>query len=76
MPAADLEADDERRADEIVSRILSRSGTALASTAHDHELRNQEDAGSLEREARAGTRRVASLTTASASAIPNRAGRP
>lgn len=49
--------------EDIVSRILSRSGTALASTAGEHERRDVVDAGALEREARAGTRRVASLST-------------
>ena len=48
--------------EEIISRILSRSGTALASTSGDHSPREL-DEGSLEREARAGTRRVASLST-------------
>ncbi|QKD79951.1 GTPase HflX [Actinomyces marmotae] len=52
----------EARAEEIVARILSRRGTALASTASQHESRESDD-GSLEREARAATRRVASLST-------------
>nr|WP_235925232.1 GTPase HflX [Actinomyces marmotae] len=46
----------------MVARILSRRGTALASTASQHESRESDD-GSLEREARAATRRVASLST-------------
>nr|WP_231953010.1 MULTISPECIES: GTPase HflX [Actinomyces] len=46
----------------MVARILSRRGTALASTAAQHENRESDD-GSLEREARAATRRVASLST-------------
>ncbi|SPT53910.1 GTP-binding protein HflX [Actinomyces bovis] len=50
-------------AEDIVSRILSRQGTALASTAGEHEHRELSDDGALEREARAGTRRVASLST-------------
>lgn len=50
-------------AEDIVSRILSRHGTALASTAAEHERRDADDDGALEREARAGTRRVASLST-------------
>ena len=50
-------------AEDIVSRILSRHGTALASTAAQHEYRDAADDGALEREARAGTRRVASLST-------------
>lgn len=49
--------------EDIVARILSRHGTALASTADEHEHHDAADAGALEREARAGTRRVASLTT-------------
>ena len=49
--------------EDIVSRILSRHGTALASTAAEHEHRDLSDDGALEREARAGTRRVASLST-------------
>nr|WP_244266130.1 GTPase HflX [Actinomyces timonensis] len=47
----------------MVARILSRRGTALASTASQHESRESDDDGSLEREARAATRRVASLST-------------
>ncbi|ARD41478.1 GTPase HflX [Actinomyces gaoshouyii] len=60
----DAEAADaaEARAEEIVARILSRRGTALASTASQRENRESDD-GSLEREARAATRRVASLST-------------
>ncbi|KGF00111.1 GTP-binding protein [Actinomyces urogenitalis S6-C4] len=50
-------------AEDIVSRILSRHGTALASTAGDHTRHDLADDGALEREARAATRRVASLTT-------------
>ncbi|WP_167202551.1 GTPase HflX [Actinomyces respiraculi] len=50
-------------AEDIVSRILSRHGTALASTAAEHERRDADDDGAFEREARAGTRRVASLST-------------
>lgn len=55
-------ASEDSRAEEIVARILSRRGTALASTAAQHENRESDD-GSLEREARAATRRVASLST-------------
>ncbi|WP_328705799.1 GTPase HflX [Actinomyces trachealis] len=47
----------------MVSRILSRHGTALASTAGEHQRREHFDDGALEREARAGTRRVTSLST-------------
>jgi len=50
-------------AEDIVNRILSRHGTALASTAGDHTRHDLADDGALEREARAATRRVASLTT-------------
>lgn len=46
-------------AEDIVSRILSRHGTALASTAGEHELREADDDGALEREARAAARRTA-----------------
>lgn len=56
-------AEADTRAEEIVARILSRRGTALASTASQHESRESDDDGSLEREARAATRRVASLST-------------
>ena len=50
-------------AEDVVARILSRAGTALASTACGHAQRESDDDGLLEREARAGTRRIASLTT-------------
>ena len=50
-------------AEDVVARILSRAGTALASTASGHAQRESDDDGLLEREARAGTRRIASLTT-------------
>ena len=49
--------------EDIVSRVLSRAGTALASTAGEHAGRETDDDGLLEREARAGTRRVAGLST-------------
>ena len=45
----------DQRVNDVVARILARSGTALASTAGQD---NSGDAGALEREARAGTRRV------------------
>lgn len=49
-----------RRAEDVVARILARRGTALASTEdQDHHG----DAGALERDARAGTRRVQGLST-------------
>ena len=47
-------------AEDIVSRILSRHGTALASTAGEHALREADDDGALEREARAARRAVGS----------------
>ena len=46
-------------AEDIVSRILSRHGTALASTAGEHALREADDDGALEREARAARRTAA-----------------
>ena len=49
--------------EDIVNRVLSRAGTALASTAGEHAGRETDDDGLLEREARAGTRRVAGLST-------------
>ncbi|WP_026460844.1 GTPase HflX [Schaalia suimastitidis] len=49
-----------RRAEEVVARVLARTGTALASTVgHDTST----DAGWLEREARTGTRRTSGLST-------------
>ncbi len=54
------EGEDMRRAEDVVARILARRGTALASTANqDH----RGEAGSLEREARAGTRRIEGLSS-------------
>ena len=47
-------------AEDIVSRILSRHGTALASTAGEHEQREADDDGALEREVRAARRAVGS----------------
>ena len=46
-------------AEDIVSRILSRHGTALASTAGEHAQREADDDGALEREARAARRTAA-----------------
>ncbi len=56
-PSAPID-DAEERARDVVARILARRGTALESTeGQDHST----DAGALEREARAGTRRVQGL---------------
>ena len=41
---------------DVVARVLSRTGTALASTAAQHEHADGVDDGSLEREARAARR--------------------
>ena len=51
------------RPEDIVARVLARAGTALASTEDQHERHHSADAGALEREARAATRRVAGLST-------------
>ena len=51
----DSTAERDQRVNDVVARILARSGTALASTAGQD---SSGDAGALEREARAGTRRV------------------
>ena len=52
---------------DVVARVLSRTGTALASTAAQHEhaddYEDGGDDGALEREARAARRRVAGLST-------------
>ncbi|MFC2545784.1 GTPase HflX [Actinomyces oris] len=48
---------------DVVARVLSRTGTALASTAAQHEHADGVDDGSLEREARAARRRVVGLST-------------
>ena len=52
---------------DVVARVLSRTGTALASTAAQHEhaggYADGLDDGALEREARAARRRVAGLST-------------
>ena len=45
----------DQRVNDVVARILARSAAALSSTAGQD---NSGDAGALEREARAGTRRV------------------
>ncbi|WP_175953906.1 GTPase HflX [Schaalia sp. Marseille-Q2122] len=52
--------DHIQRAEDVVARVLARQGTALASTV-DHN--REDDAGALEREARAGTRRTRSGST-------------
>ena len=54
---------DRPTAEDVVSRVLSRAGTALASTAGGYPGRESNDDGALEREARAGIRRVAGLST-------------
>jgi len=54
---------DRPTAEDVVSRVLSRAGTALASTASGYPGRESDDDGALEREARAGIRRVAGLST-------------
>ena len=69
--AADLhdtgDAHEGRDVHDVVARVLSRTGTALASTAAQHEhadgYRDGLDDGALEREARAARRRVAGLST-------------
>ncbi|MGP1483803.1 MAG: GTPase HflX, partial [Actinomyces naeslundii] len=54
---------------DVVARVLSRTGTALASTAAQHRQQADHydnanaDEGALEREARAARRRVAGLST-------------
>ena len=52
---------------DVVARVLSRTGTALASTSAQHEhaddYEDGGDDGALEREARAARRRVAGLST-------------
>ncbi len=51
--------DSTERAKSVVARILARTGTALESTqGQDHHAQ----AGELEREARAGTRRIQGLS--------------
>ena len=69
--AADLrdarDAHEARDVHDVVARVLSRTGTALASTAAQHEhadgYKDGDDDGALEREARAARRRVAGLST-------------
>ena len=61
------EAHEARDVHDVVARVLSRTGTALASTAAQHEhaggYEDGLDDGALEREARAARRRVAGLST-------------
>ena len=61
------EARDVHDVQDVVARVLSRTGTALASTAAQHEhadgYADGLDDGALEREARAARRRVAGLST-------------
>ena len=58
---------DDADVHDVVARVLSRTGTALASTAAQHEhaggYADGLDDGALEREARAARRRVAGLST-------------
>ena len=58
---------DDADVHDVVARVLSRTGTALASTAAQHERETGygqgADDGALEREARAARRRVAGLST-------------
>ena len=62
-----LEGRDVHDVHDVVARVLSRTGTALASTAAQHEhaggYADGLDDGALEREARAARRRVAGLST-------------
>ena len=61
------DAPNGRDIHDVVARVLSRTGTALASTAAQHEqadgYQDGADDGALEREARAARRRVAGLST-------------
>lgn len=63
----DADVGDGRDVHDVVARVLSRTGTALASTAAQHEWKSgyqdNADDGALEREARAARRRVAGLST-------------
>ena len=55
--------DSSAQARDIIDRVLSRSGTALASTMSQHERGEKNDAGALERAERAALTRVAGLST-------------
>ena len=63
------DAQEGRDVRDVVARVLSRTGTALASTAAQHRQQadhydsTNADEGALEREARAARRRVAGLST-------------
>ena len=63
------DAPNGRDIHDVVARVLSRTGTALASTAAQHRQQADHydnanaDEGALEREARAARRRVAGLST-------------
>lgn len=63
LVASHAAGSDRPTAEDVVSRVLSRAGTALASTAGGYPGRESDDDGALEREARAGIRRVAGLST-------------
>ncbi len=67
IPDDVCDAQEGRDVRDVVARVLSRTGTALASTAAQHEhaddYEDGGDDGALEREARAARRRVAGLST-------------
>ena len=67
IPDDVYDAQEGRDVRDVVARVLSRTGTALASTAAQHEraggYEDGLDDGALEREARAARRRVAGLST-------------
>ena len=67
IPDDVYDAQEGRDVRDVVARVLSRTGTALASTAAQHEraggYADGLDDGALEREARAARRRVAGLST-------------
>ena len=67
IPDDVCDAQEGRDVRDVVARVLSRTGTALASTAAQHEhadgYADGLDDGALEREARAARRRVAGLST-------------
>ncbi len=67
IPDDVCDAQEGRDVRDVVARVLSRTGTALASTSAQHEhaddFEDGDDDGALEREARAARRRVAGLST-------------
>ena len=67
IPDDVCDAQEGRDVRDVVARVLSRTGTALDSTAAQHEhaggYEDGLDDGALEREARAARRRVAGLST-------------